>query len=139
MAHLRKPWPLYEPEIFRKFKDQEGNFQESLGTNLRGLLSLYEAAHFRVHGENILEEALIFTTSHLESLQETISDATTAEALVQTLKLPIRKSLTRLAGRLYMPTYEKDESHNELLLKFAKLDFNILQKMHQKELCEFTK
>jgi hypothetical protein len=32
------------------------------------MLSLYEATHLRVHGEAILDEALVFTATHLESI-----------------------------------------------------------------------
>lgn len=35
--------------------------------------------------------------------------------------------------------YENVESRNDLLLKFAKLDFNILQKMYQRELSKLTR
>ncbi|KAG4177238.1 hypothetical protein ERO13_A11G285700v2 [Gossypium hirsutum] len=51
---------------FNKFKDENGNFKESLIGDVKGMLELYEAAHFQLHGENILEEALSFTTFHLK-------------------------------------------------------------------------
>ncbi|GMN53289.1 hypothetical protein TIFTF001_022440 [Ficus carica] len=54
-------------DVFNKFKDNEGKFNPSLGNDVRGLLSLYEAAQLRVHGEVILDDALVFTTTHLES------------------------------------------------------------------------
>ncbi|PKI18441.1 hypothetical protein CRG98_049285, partial [Punica granatum] len=56
--------------IFEKFKDNKGEFSESLVEDVRGLLNLYEASHFRVHGEDILEEALSFTVQHLKSAVE---------------------------------------------------------------------
>ncbi|PKI67632.1 hypothetical protein CRG98_011845 [Punica granatum] len=62
---------LRQQAIFNKFKDSEGKFRESLVEDVRGLLSLYEASHLRVHGEDILEEALSFTVRHLkEAVQE---------------------------------------------------------------------
>ncbi|KAL2456216.1 Germacrene-D synthase [Forsythia ovata] len=54
--------------VFDKFKDKQGKFDESLISNVQGLLSLYEAAQFRVHGEETLEEALTFSITHLNSL-----------------------------------------------------------------------
>nr|GLL42032.1 (-)-germacrene D synthase-like [Ipomoea trifida] len=54
--------------VFEKFKDRNGKFKELLTENVQAMLSLYEASHLRVHGEQILEEALTFTTSHLESM-----------------------------------------------------------------------
>ncbi|MCD7463707.1 hypothetical protein HAX54_051203 [Datura stramonium] len=36
-------------------------------SDVLGLLNLYEASHVRTHGEDILEDALAFSTIHLES------------------------------------------------------------------------
>ncbi|MBA0625340.1 hypothetical protein Godav_010547 [Gossypium davidsonii] len=52
-------------EVFNKFKDEKGDFKSSLTTDVRGLLELYEASYLRVHGEDILDEAISFTTDHL--------------------------------------------------------------------------
>ncbi|GMP22993.1 hypothetical protein CsSME_00000764 [Camellia sinensis var. sinensis] len=49
------------------------------------------------------------------------------------------KGLTRLEAACYFFFYEQDDSHNKVLLNFAKLDFNLLQKMHQWELSEITR
>ncbi|KAG6689498.1 hypothetical protein I3842_11G178400 [Carya illinoinensis] len=54
------------------------------------------------------------------------------------LKQPIRKGLQRLEARHYFSLYEEDASHDKVLLKFAKLDFNLLQKVHQKELSDIA-
>ncbi|KAJ8420687.1 hypothetical protein Cgig2_019561 [Carnegiea gigantea] len=51
----------------------------------------------------------------------------------------MRKALPRLLTRNYISFYQEDEFHNEILLKFAKLDFNILQQEHQEELSIITK
>lgn len=56
-----------EPEILSRFQYANGKFKESLSDNVTGLLNLYEASHVRTHGEDILEEALAFSTAHLES------------------------------------------------------------------------
>ncbi|BFG29331.1 hypothetical protein CerSpe_156050 [Prunus speciosa] len=58
---------LRQQDIFNNFKDGDGKFKESLVNDVVGLLSLYEATHLRNHGEDILDEALTFTTTHLES------------------------------------------------------------------------
>ncbi|KAB2615812.1 hypothetical protein D8674_022400 [Pyrus ussuriensis x Pyrus communis] len=58
-------------DMFNKFKDvNDAKFKESLTNDVVGLISLYEATHLRVHGEDILEEALSFTTTHLEWWRE---------------------------------------------------------------------
>ncbi|WRX28347.1 Terpene synthase [Theobroma cacao] len=122
-------------ESFNKFKDEKGNFKASLISDVRGLLELYEAAHLRVHGENILEEALAFTTSHLR-LVETVVEYPLSAEVASALKSPIRKNLPRLEARRYIPTYQACALHDETLLKFAKLDFNLLQYLHKKEISE---
>nr|QWQ79564.1 TPS6 [Juglans sigillata] len=57
-----------------------------------------------------------------------------AAQVTHALKQPIWKGLQRLEARHYFSVYQEDASHDKVLLKFAKLDFNLLQKMHQKEL-----
>ncbi|KAG5601156.1 hypothetical protein H5410_032526 [Solanum commersonii] len=57
------------PDVFKQFMDHNGNLKETLiNDDVQGLLSLYEASHMRIHDEEILEETLTFTTTHLESL-----------------------------------------------------------------------
>ncbi|KAM7473339.1 hypothetical protein LguiB_020582 [Lonicera macranthoides] len=129
-------------DVFNKFKDEEGRFKESLIEDTRGLLSLYEAAHMRVHKEDVLDEALEFTTTHLEQviLKNSLSkNSLLTSQVVHALDIPIRKGLTRLQARHYIPIYEQDNSHNKTLLTFAKLDFNMLQKLHQRELSHITR
>nr|GME15810.1 (-)-germacrene D synthase-like [Ipomoea batatas] len=74
--------------VLEKFKDCNGKFKESLINNVQAMLSLYEASHLRVHDEQILEEALIFTTSHLESMLPHLSNA-------------LRSQMTKLVGAYY--------------------------------------
>ncbi|XP_048328632.2 (-)-germacrene D synthase-like [Ziziphus jujuba] len=125
-------------DIFSKFKDVEGKFKESLVDDVRGMLSLYEATHLRVHGENILDEALAFTTTHLERVASNLSHPLT-HAVACALNRPIRRGLPRLEARYYMSIYPQDPSHNEVLLTFAKLDFNFLQQVHKKELSDIAR
>ena len=102
---------------------------------------MYEASHLRVRDEEILEEALTFTTTHLDSIVSNLSNnnnslkVEVSEALTQ----PIRMTLPRVGARKYISIYENNDAHNHLLLKFAKLDFNMLQKFHQRELSDLTR
>ncbi|KAI5333402.1 hypothetical protein L3X38_023533 [Prunus dulcis] len=125
-------------DIFNQFKDANGNFKESLTVNVSGMLTLYEATHLRVHGEDILEEALVFTTAHLES-KITHVRRSLAPQITQALERPLLKCLERLGARNYMSIYKDEASHNETLLKLAKLDFNLVQYLHKKELSEITR
>ncbi|KAH9691787.1 alpha-humulene/(-)-(E)-beta-caryophyllene synthase [Citrus sinensis] len=78
-------------DIFNQFKDGKGNFKESLKTDVSGMLSLYEAAHLGVHGEDILDEAIAFTTTHLQSSM--------APKVIHALLQPLHKGMPRLEAR----------------------------------------
>lgn len=96
----------------------------------------------RVREEDILDEALEFTTTHLEQVLLNYSPSNNsllASQVVHALNNPIRKGLTRVLTRRYIPIYQQDDSHNTTLLEFAKLDFNMLQKVHQKEAGDITR
>ncbi|XP_039156221.1 (-)-germacrene D synthase [Eucalyptus grandis] len=136
---LRQQGYNVSSEIFNKFKDSEGNLWELLVTDARGLLSLYEACHLRCHGDSILDEALPFATTHLESIDESKVSTSLAKQVSHALEQPLRKGLPRLEARRYIPLYQEEPSHDEVLLTLAKLDFNLLQEQHQKELGEITR
>ncbi|PHT28845.1 (E,E)-germacrene B synthase [Capsicum baccatum] len=96
------------------------------------------SAQLRVHGEEILEEALSFTITHLESMIPILSNLL-KDQVREALSESIHTNLPRMTARKYICIYENINSHNKLLLRFAKLDFNIVQKVHQKELGELTR
>ncbi|XP_050218837.1 (-)-germacrene D synthase-like [Mercurialis annua] len=121
-------------DVFDKFKDDGGRFKDSLLNDARGMLSLYEATHLRVHGEDILDEELTFTRTHLHSMATQLRSPL-SDQITHALKQPIHTGLPRLEARNYFSIYQG----NGILLSFAKLDFNILQKQHQKELSDITK
>jgi (-)-germacrene D synthase len=108
---------------FAKFIDNKGRL-ESLINDARGMLSLYEAAYLRVHGEDILDEALVLTATHLEAVASHLSPSLPAK-VSHALKQPIHKGLPRLEARHYCSMNQKEASHNKILLTIVKLDFNI--------------
>nr|UYW66145.1 (E)-caryophyllene synthase [Solanum elaeagnifolium] len=137
---VRQQGHYISSDVFKQFTDQDGKFKETLTHDVQGLLSLYEASHMRVHDEEILDEALTFTTTHLESIVSNLTNNSLIKAEVsEALSQPIRKTLPRVGARKYISTYQNKDAHNHLLLKFAKLDFNTLQKFHQRELSELTR
>lgn len=99
----------------------------------KGILSLYEAAHLRYHGEEILEKALTFTKAHLKSLAQK-SCPSMSKQINKALETPLLKGMPRLEVHNYISFYQEDESRNHNLLLFAKLEFNRVQLLHQKEL-----
>ncbi|KAK9198117.1 hypothetical protein WN944_013300 [Citrus x changshan-huyou] len=123
---------------FNMFKDDKGNFKESLASDALGMLSLYEAAHLGVHGEDILDEAIAFTTTHLKSVATHLSNPLKAQVR-HALRQPLHRGLPRLEHRRYISIYQDDASHYKALLTLAKLDFNLVQSLHKKELCEISR
>ncbi|KAI5333887.1 hypothetical protein L3X38_024019 [Prunus dulcis] len=126
--------------MFKKFKDEDGKFKETLVDNVVGLLSLYEATHLRMHGEDLLDEALTFTTTHLESVEAHRLSPLLAKQVTHALYQPFWKGSQRLEARRYLAIFE-EEPHpaKETLLTLAKLDFNLVQQVHQKELSEISR
>ncbi|KAL3618163.1 hypothetical protein CASFOL_038484 [Castilleja foliolosa] len=126
--------------VFDKFIGEEDKFKESFSDDTKGLLSLYEAAHLRVHGEPILDEAVIFAKYHLKRrLVEQLDSSTLQEQVKRALKMPLHRGNRRIDTRHYISVYEKDESKNNILLKLAKLDFNYLLNMYKDEICQVSR
>ncbi|KAF7822832.1 (-)-germacrene D synthase-like [Senna tora] len=137
---LRQEGYRISPDVFNKFKDKEGKFEKRVRSDVKGMLSLYEAAHMRVHGEEILDEAMAFTSNHLKiMLTHKLCEACVVAQINHSLRHPLRKVLPRLEARHYISVYQQHPSHNQTLLMFAKLDFNMLQKLHQREVASITK
>ncbi|PHU07822.1 (-)-germacrene D synthase [Capsicum chinense] len=137
---LRQQGYYISCDAFRKFTDDQGNFKKELVNDLHGMLSLYEAVQYRVHGEEILDEALNFTTTQLKLFLPKLNNSQLAQQVSNALKFPIKDGMVRVETRKYISFYQENhESCNQVLLNFAKLDFSILQKLHKKELCDITR
>ncbi|XP_042381906.1 (S)-beta-bisabolene synthase-like isoform X1 [Zingiber officinale] len=120
-------------DVFKKYKDNEGKFMEELKDDAKGLLSLYNAAYLGTKKETILDEAISFTKDNLTSLLKDLNP-TFAKLVSLTLKTPIQRNTKRLFTRCYISVYQDEPTRNETILELAKLDFNILQCLHQKEI-----
>ena len=120
--------------------DNGGKCNESLVIDTRGMLSLYEACHLSIRGEDILDEALAFTVTRLKLINdENQVSPSLVKQVKHALRYPIRRGLPRLEACHYIPIYQEDPSHDEVLLLFANQDFNSLQELHQKELGHITR
>ena len=129
---------VWSPDVFNRFKDDSGNFKEFLGKDVKGMLSLYEASYLAFEGENLLDEALAFTRMHLKDLKRDVRKSI-AEQISHALEVPLHHRMLRLEARWYIEAYSKKEDANGVLLELAKLDFNIVQSVHQTELQEMSR
>ncbi|XP_042404141.1 alpha-humulene synthase-like [Zingiber officinale] len=134
---LRQHGFYVPPDVFNKFKDEEGNFMSTLNEDVKGLLSLYNVAYLRIHGEYILDEAILFTKNKLVSLLDELKQPLVILVSLF-LETPLCRRNKRLLARKYIPIYQEEERRNDAILEFAKLDFNLLQSLHQEELKEMS-
>ncbi|CAN1266203.1 (-)-germacrene D synthase [Linum perenne] len=106
------------------------------------MLSLYEAAYMRIQGESILDEAIHFTKLHLEATKfddSSSSSSQLAKRISHALERPLRKGVAKIEQLFFITVYEQMHGHDETLLALAKLSFNVVQNMYQKELKVLTK
>ena len=118
-----------------KFRDDQGNFATS--NDVKCLLALYDAAHLRTRGEEILDNDIAFTKSRLQSMIETLDPELAAE-VEYTLETPSYRRVERVEARRYISLYEKKVTRNDTILEFAKLDYNILQALYCEDLKALT-
>uniref|UniRef100_A0A7N0SXN1 Uncharacterized protein n=1 Tax=Kalanchoe fedtschenkoi TaxID=63787 RepID=A0A7N0SXN1_KALFE len=127
------------PSIFKKFMGKDGALEEGFQSDVLGMVSFYEAAQLRVHADAaILDKAFARCVTHLESMAADLNPRLKT-LVTNSLKLPIHKNMPWLQARKYISTYQEDESHDTVLLKLAKLHFNVLQKQHKQELSHLSK
>ncbi|KAF7112783.1 hypothetical protein RHSIM_RhsimUnG0193200 [Rhododendron simsii] len=125
-------------DAFERFTDNNGEFKETISSDMMGMLSLYEATFLKTHGEDILDKAFCFTKAGLESLKPHLS-SNLAEQVTHALYQSLQRGIPRVEARHYISVYEKDASRNEKLLRLAKIDFNRVQMLHKEELCHISR
>ncbi|CAH2050036.1 unnamed protein product [Thlaspi arvense] len=107
--------------VFNKFKDMDGKFKESLIQDVTGMLSF---SCFLQNPPPLM----------LPSLNPNL-----ANQVKRALHRCLHRSMPRLEARHYISFYEKDPSRDELLLRFAKVDYNLLQLLHKQEICDVSR
>ncbi|KAL0687817.1 hypothetical protein Bca4012_087494 [Brassica carinata] len=110
-------------DAFKRFKGDDGKFMDSLTKDAKGMLSLYEAAHLRTTRDYIMDEALSFTTKHMDSLAGR-SSSHLSRLKQNALGLSQHWNMEILVAMEYISFYEQEKDHDETLLKFSKLNFN---------------
>ena len=85
------------------------------------------------HGGPELEGAISLARHHLESLAPSLGSPL-AEQVKHALHVPLPRTYRRLDALCYILEYEQEEGPNPILLELAKLEFNLLQAVHLKEL-----
>ncbi|XP_071706572.1 monoterpene synthase TPS4, chloroplastic-like isoform X2 [Rutidosis leptorrhynchoides] len=130
---------IHSNPVFHKFMDAKGELKKSLCDDIEGLLSLYEASYLGANGEDILSHAKEFTTKHIRGSSSFLPSLKLEKEIVQSLEVPRHMRMERLEARRYIEEYGNEEDHNPMVLEFAKLDYNHVQSLFQKELVEITR
>ncbi|KAL4291032.1 hypothetical protein GQ457_14G010580 [Hibiscus cannabinus] len=125
------------PEVFECFRDNRGGFRPSLCKDIKAMLSLYEASYYCFEGEGIMEAAWRFTTENLGHVKCDM-DPILAVQVRHAMELPLQWRMPRLEARWYIDVYERRADSNPIVLQLAKLDFNVLQALHQEELKDMS-
>ncbi|KAF8115055.1 hypothetical protein N665_0030s0098 [Sinapis alba] len=137
---LRRYGHNLSSDVFRRFKMNNGSFKDSLTGDAKGMLSLYEAAYLRTRKDDILDEALMFTSSHLMSIAACGTCPPLLSVRIQSaLILSQHWNMEILVPLEYIPFYEQEKDHDEMLLKFAKLNLKFLQLQYLQELKIITR
>ncbi|XP_010051282.2 monoterpene synthase-like isoform X1 [Eucalyptus grandis] len=126
-------------DAFQRFINKTGTFEESLKKDVKGLLGLYEASFHGLEGENILDEAQDFASKHLKNLNLNEIPTCLAKQVLHALDMPIRWRPNRLEARWFMDMYGKQQDMIPSLLRLAKLDFNLVQTIHRKEVSNLAR
>ncbi|CAM0907199.1 unnamed protein product [Alopecurus aequalis] len=133
---LRKRGFNVSSDVFLKFRDARGNITCN---DTRSLLDLYNAAHVRTHGEEILDRAILYTEEHLQHvLEQSLSPSILLDEVRRAVETPLFRRPRRVEARHYISIYERMSTRNEAILELAKLDFSILQSLYCEELRDLT-
>nr|CAB3502906.1 unnamed protein product [Digitaria exilis] len=143
---LRQHGFFVSADVFEKFRDGNdnnggGSFSTRglCGSKTRDLLSLYNAAHMAIPGEEALDDAIAFARGHLEAaVNKGELKSPMAEQVSRALGIPLPRSKPRVEATYYIAEYEQEETHDAVLLELAKLDFNLVRALHLKELSDIT-
>ncbi|KAI4356262.1 hypothetical protein L6164_000295 [Bauhinia variegata] len=127
-------------DIFERFRDDKDDFKTCLTKDVKGMLSLYEASFLGFEGERIMDEAKSFTRMHLkQQVKENLLNKIQLEEVSHSLELPIHQRIPRLEARWYIEAYSKRDNINPVLLEAAKLDFNMVQSVLQRDVQEMSR
>ncbi|KAJ0081579.1 hypothetical protein Patl1_11610 [Pistacia atlantica] len=99
-------------KIFKSFKDKTASFSACVSD----------------------DEAWEFSSKHLKDLDDKDVNQNLVPLVEHALELPLHWWAPRFETKWFIDSYERREDKNHLLLELAKVDFNILQGIHQEEL-----
>ncbi|TXG47231.1 hypothetical protein EZV62_026525 [Acer yangbiense] len=138
--------------VFNNFiLNNKGKFIKwNVSEDIKGLMGLFEASQLSIGtGEDhLLDEAVDITAKFLNEYYSKMMDLDDdddnyyqARVIVgNTLKYPHHKSLPRfVAKNLFLSNYQGENGWIHVLQELAKIDYNVVQSLHQKEIVQVSK
>ena len=89
--------------------DEEGRFKLQLSTDIKGMMSLYEASKLAIEGEDIIGEANDFATKNLIAFVK-LMEPCLARVVRHSLENPFHMSLPSSTPRTISTIYEQSGS-----------------------------
>ncbi|KAK3433308.1 hypothetical protein EUGRSUZ_D00872 [Eucalyptus grandis] len=135
---LRQHGHVVSQDALRSFRDGRNTLSGSNCGDVEAMIELLEASYLAMEGENILEEAKAFSTG---ILQERVSglDGQLLKRAVHALELPMHWRVQWFDIKWQIDLYEQQEDKQSSLLPLAKLNFNIVQATHQRDLRDISR
>ncbi|XP_020233983.1 (3S,6E)-nerolidol synthase 1 isoform X2 [Cajanus cajan] len=125
-------------DVFDKFTNKEGKFNQNLGGNIKGMIDLYEASQLSVAGEDMLDEAAQFSGLVLKEKMACLDDHE-AKFVRKTLEHPFHKSMAMFTAQDFFGDFHGMNGWLGSFKQVAKLDFSLLQRLHQQEIIQVSK
>ena len=109
------------------------NPENNMNVNVKAMVSIFEASHLALEGEDILEKAQVVASIFLKNVYQYL-DVEGGKEVHDALKLPFNLRVECFNIRNHIHGYAKVSHSNLNLLKLAKLNCNMIQVVHQREL-----
>ncbi|XP_059072440.1 alpha pinene synthase, chloroplastic isoform X1 [Cryptomeria japonica] len=128
--------------VLQQFKSKDGQFlysnNQSNEKDLRSILNFFRASLIAFSKEQVLDHAKSFSTTYLKQALPNINNTNLSKEIKFNLEYGWHTNVPRLEARTYIDIYGDVKTSNSIfnskLLELAKLDFNMIQSIQQREL-----
>ncbi|XP_078149469.1 monoterpene synthase 8, chloroplastic-like [Carex rostrata] len=130
-----------QEDIFHSYFDDKGNCKVKPYSDIKEMISLYQASFLAKEGEEALEKARHYTTKHLTNFLESskYDNSRLKEEVTHALELPLHWRMQRMHNRWFIEQYKIDKHIRPALWELAVLNFNLMQNLYKKELKQVSR
>ncbi|KAK6919444.1 Terpene synthase, N-terminal domain [Dillenia turbinata] len=132
-------------DVVNQTNDQDASFHHDLHSTALRFRILRQTGYyvpqscfFGLEDEKTIDDANVFATKHLKDLNEAKLAPLMARKVNHALDMPLHWRLNRVEARWFIDTYREETNKNPPLLEFARLDFSMVQSIHQKEVSKLA-